>query len=683
MSGKKVEVDTGRDLHIQSLQDVDNFKEHSKSAGFSVSSKPNFKNPTGSINASVGRIDSKWKSVTEQAGIYAGEEGYNINVSNNTTLEGAVIKSEAPKAKNKLTTKSLEMKDIKNEAEYTYSNNGIGYNYYGSKKKLEEMKTKDKKGYDKIYNNIGLVPNLGVGSKGKASSTTQSAISDGILTVEGKEIDTKTINTNTENTLHQLDKIFDKKKIEERQELARLFSKNAFEQLHNWQPTTKDGKIAKSIAHGIIGEVAARMAGNTPGSGFKATMTNEMLISEINKVAKHDPAVAQWLSAAVGGVVNKASGENANAGSAVASYATKWNEDLVWNAGVLNRISSLASASKGAVGLVKNASPVLNAGDLVSTPLVTGEGEPTTFDESTMASIPGTAFYRSSISAPVESSEAIVESTETGVGTVYNGPWVTTEAYPGTSLKVQLDYNLDSGFQPINVYHSPDGNTYQDNGKHDVINRRFFDGISIPGGTIYTGRFIGTDGTDNWIASQDKFNDPYIHIVNINSGETAILPYTKGDISIIDDSTDTIVRNPNSSKWESVKTGLPVTDKIATLFPNKVNPLNIELSSDKVRLDTNKINTVDKAYNIDNDVDLTEYLLNANEWNGKLKRIPKDVIDREGGEDYTQALKRKAGKSKSDLYWNPKTGEVYAVPKKKGKKVEEPELLDYIPPKGE
>ena len=596
VSGKKVEVDTGRDLHIQSLQDVDNFKEHSKSAGFSVSSKPNFKNPTGSINASVGRIDSKWKSVTEQAGIYAGEEGYNINVGNKTTLEGSVIKSDAPKAKNKLTTKSLEMKDIKNEAEYTYSNNGIGYNYYGSKKKLEEMKTKDKKGYDKIYNNIGLVPSLGVGSKGKASSTTQSAISDGILTVDGKEIDTKIINTNTENTLHQLDKIFDKKKIEERQELARLFSKNAFEQLHNWQPTTKDGKVAKSIAHGIIGEVAARMAGNSPGSGFKATMTNEMLISEINKVAKYDPAVAQWLSAAVGGVVNKASGENANAGSAVASYATKWNEDLVWNAGVSNRISPLASASKGAFGLVKNASPALIAGDLVSTPLVTGAGEPTTFDESTMASIPGTAFYRSSISAPVESSEVIVESAETGIGTVYNGPWVTTESYPGTSLKVQLDYNLDTGFQPINVYHSPDGNTYQDNGKHDVINRRFFDGISIPGSTIYTGRFIGTDGTDNWIASQDKFNDSYIHIVNINSGETAILPYTKGDISIIDDPTDSIIRNPNTGRLESIKTGLPVSVNIADQFKSKFNPISASFESSSITvLEANKYKDKSKA----------------------------------------------------------------------------------------
>ena len=325
VSSKKVEVDTGRDLHIQSLQDVDNFKEHSKSAGFSVSSKPNFKNPTGSINASVGRIDSKWKSVTEQAGIYAGEEGYNINVGNKTTLEGAVIKSEASKAKNKLTTKSLEMKDIKNEAEYTYSNNGIGYNYHGSKKKLEEMKAKDKKGYDKIYNSIGLVPNLGVGSKDKASSTTQSAISDGILTVDGKEIDTKTINTNTENTLHQLDKIFDKKKIEERQELARLFSKNMYEQLHNWEPKTPEDLLAKSIAHGVIGELAARIAGNSPGNGFKATMTNELLSREIIKLAKNDPALAQWLSSGFGAITNFVLDSDPGTGAAVASYATKWN----------------------------------------------------------------------------------------------------------------------------------------------------------------------------------------------------------------------------------------------------------------------------------------------------------------------------------------------------------------------
>ena len=329
VSGKKVDVDTGRDLHIQSLQDVDNFKEHSKSAGFSVSSKPNFKNPTGSINASVGRIDSKWKSVTEQAGIYAGEEGYNINVGNGTTLEGAVIKSEASKAKNKLTTKSLEMKDIKNEAEYTYSNNGIGYNYHGSKKKLEEMKTKDKKGYDKIYNSIGLVPNLGVGSKGKASSTTQSAISDGILIVDGKEIDTKTINTNTENTLHQLDKIFDKKKIEERQELARLFAKNAFEEVHRLSDKYhwKEGSAQKVALHAAIGEITAQLAGNPNGSGAVASGINQLAIKKIiDKVGREHPDQVQMLSTVLGGTLNSIIGKSYNVGATMASYGSKWND---------------------------------------------------------------------------------------------------------------------------------------------------------------------------------------------------------------------------------------------------------------------------------------------------------------------------------------------------------------------
>ena len=218
--------------------------------------------------------------MTHWAGIYAGEDGYDIHVGNGTTLKGTVIKSESPKAKN--------------------------------------------------------------------TSTTQSAISDGILTVDGKEIDTKTINTktintNTENTLHQLDKIFDKKKIKERQELVRLFAKNAYEQLHNWKPTTKEGKIAKAFVHDVIGERATRMAGNAPGSGFKATMTNEMLIEKIKQIADYDSSLEQWLSAAVGGVVNKATNDSINAGAVTASYATKWNAGLLSILETRNSIRGLES----------------------------------------------------------------------------------------------------------------------------------------------------------------------------------------------------------------------------------------------------------------------------------------------------------------------------------------------------
>lgn len=56
-------------------------------------------------------------------------------------------------------------------------------------------------------------------------------------------------------------------------------------------------------------------------------MTNEMLIGQIEKLAKNDPALAQWISAAVGGVVNNVGGKSSNSGAAAASYATKWNEN--------------------------------------------------------------------------------------------------------------------------------------------------------------------------------------------------------------------------------------------------------------------------------------------------------------------------------------------------------------------
>lgn len=52
---------------------------------FSVSSKSNFKDPTGSISASIGCIDSKWKSITHQVGIFAGEVGYD-KIYNNIGL---------------------------------------------------------------------------------------------------------------------------------------------------------------------------------------------------------------------------------------------------------------------------------------------------------------------------------------------------------------------------------------------------------------------------------------------------------------------------------------------------------------------------------------------------------------------------------------------------------------------
>lgn len=277
VSGKKVEVDTGRDLHIQSLQDVDNFKEHSKSAGFSVSSKPTFKDIMGSIGGSVGRIDSKWKSVTKQAGIHAGDDGYIINTGNKTKLKGAIISSKAAKNKNTVSTKNLIMEDITNEAEYSVSENGVQYNRFG------DIKSKSKHDLDKIYKELGATPTGGLGAHDKSSSTTQSTISEGIIKENGRMVDVKRINTDIEHSLNTLHAIFDRKSIEEKQELANLFSINANEAIHQiakhegWN----DGDPRKVALHTLFGGATASLGGSNYAEGAYIGGITEAMMPEL------------------------------------------------------------------------------------------------------------------------------------------------------------------------------------------------------------------------------------------------------------------------------------------------------------------------------------------------------------------------------------------------------------------
>ena len=318
VKGDKVIANVGGNLYIQSLQDKEIYVGKQKNTGFSVSTNGT---QLGSISGehSKGDMRSNYASVTEQAGIFAGKDGYTITTKGTTTLEGAVIDSKAAAEKNTVSTGRLAMKDIENKAEYSSKNTGISYNHIGNFKSLSQA------GQDAVYNSLGLLPKLLPESKDSAHSTTKSAIADGTITVHDESVDIRLISRNTVNSLNKLDKIFDKKKVEERQELARLFAKDAFEQLHYWEPKTKEEKVAKAIAHGVVAEVSARVAGNKPGSGFYTGVTNEALIGEIQKVAKTNPAVAQWLSAGVGAVVNAGLGKPVITGVAEAQYGTRDN----------------------------------------------------------------------------------------------------------------------------------------------------------------------------------------------------------------------------------------------------------------------------------------------------------------------------------------------------------------------
>jgi hypothetical protein len=120
LKGNTVNMDVGNNLNIQSLQDTDDYDYEKISA--SVSGSAGFGGFSANGSLSSTDIDSKWASVTDQSGIFAGKGGFDIKVGNNTDLKGAVISSEAEDpSKNRLDTGTISFSDIKNKAEFNVS----------------------------------------------------------------------------------------------------------------------------------------------------------------------------------------------------------------------------------------------------------------------------------------------------------------------------------------------------------------------------------------------------------------------------------------------------------------------------------------------------------------------------------------------------------------------------------
>ena len=135
-----------------------------------------------------------------------------------------------------------------------------------------------------------------------------------------------TLSRDTSNALNELGRIFDKKKIEEQQELAAVFGEEAYRLAHNMKD---DGSGRKILVHAAIGGIMSSITGAGFTSGAVGAGLNEAVIKEIDKIAKHDPGAAQIVSAIVGAAAAKAAGGNAAAGASAAASGTKWNYLLV------------------------------------------------------------------------------------------------------------------------------------------------------------------------------------------------------------------------------------------------------------------------------------------------------------------------------------------------------------------
>ena len=318
IKGNKVTANAGR-MSIESEQDKKNYKETSKTSGLSISYTPG-----SAVTVSGGKgktnTDSTYESVTKQAGIYAGQEGYDIHVKNNTRFKGAVIDSKAEKEKNRITTGTLTWENIDNKAEYKASEKGISYST----------------GAGVPLNALGLLSNMGPTVKDKAGTTTKSAVSKGTLTITDKENqkqDIEKLNRNTEDSLNKLKEIFDKTKVEERKQLLEelgIVGNRAIHEIasHNgW----KDGSAEKVALHGMLGAITSAKSGGSVLSGLIAGGANEYAIEYLKQTKGKDwinkhPDTVQNISAAFGGILSKMTGGSGHTGAYISQMGTKWNE---------------------------------------------------------------------------------------------------------------------------------------------------------------------------------------------------------------------------------------------------------------------------------------------------------------------------------------------------------------------
>lgn len=124
VKGKRVELDA-ENLNIESLQDKSRYHGKQMNASGSVTVGYGFA-AGGSFSKS--KINADHASVNEQAGIYGGDEGYDINVNKHTDLKGALItstqKAEAD-GKNHFSAGSITHSDIENHSNYSGSSFGV------------------------------------------------------------------------------------------------------------------------------------------------------------------------------------------------------------------------------------------------------------------------------------------------------------------------------------------------------------------------------------------------------------------------------------------------------------------------------------------------------------------------------------------------------------------------------
>ena len=87
----------------------------------------------------------------------------------------------------------------------------------------------------------------------------------------------------------------------------------------------KDGSDEKNALHAFVGGIMAELGGSDFTSGASGALINEMVQEKLGEVFEDDPAMHQWASALIGGVISEIASGNAQAGASTAASGTKNN----------------------------------------------------------------------------------------------------------------------------------------------------------------------------------------------------------------------------------------------------------------------------------------------------------------------------------------------------------------------
>ena len=365
MEGGKVVLATGGSLRIESLQDTESYKSRSNVKGGALASDV-FKDSAGhkkldkpylSAETARGYTDSDYASVKEQAGIYAGQEGYDISVKDNTHLKGAVIDSKGSVDKNTLRTGTLSWEDIENKADYTSGGSGISYTAkLGGNVNNDTPFSRENSRYDKEpgtnthnesdkvtetfdgnripLNERGLLGVPSAATKGKAGSTTRAAMAPGKIVItdtKNQKQNVTGLDRNTRDSLNKLKVIFDKTRAEERKQLVEEMSIVGNEAIHELAARNGwgEGSIEKTALHGLLGAMTSKAAGSSALAGILSGGVQEYAMGYLHNHmpkgwAANHPDEAQMIAAGLGMIVGSISNDK-KIGGYIAQMGAKWN----------------------------------------------------------------------------------------------------------------------------------------------------------------------------------------------------------------------------------------------------------------------------------------------------------------------------------------------------------------------